>query len=254
MFKLLILPYSILFGLAFGSFLNVIIYRTHNDEEWWRGRSKCPVCHKELTWRELIPVFSFLFQKGKCKHCNTKISWQYPIVELASAFLVTFIFYKFGLNLQSIIWALIGELLLASFVSDLLYMELPDIFTLPAIILSAAYQLISNDQSFNSLLFGVGFGFLFFAAQYVFTKGQGIGSGDIRLGVLIGMLLGWPLTAISIMISYVGGSIVSIFLLATKKMTMKSALPLGVFLIPGLMVVFLVKSEVLLRLMRYWGV
>lgn len=249
--NLLIYCYVFIFGLGLGSFLNVLIYRSHGDESWWNGRSKCPKCEKTLTWKELVPVFSFVFQKGKCKGCKSPISWQYPVVELLTGLAFLFLVTTFGLSIKFVMLAAIAFLLIGNFVSDLKYMELPDLFSIPSIVLAFAYQLIFKEVSLQSLLLAAFVGGGFFLAQYVLTKGRGIGSGDIRLGILMGVLLGWPLVIPSLMLAYVGGSIIALSLLATKKMTMKSALPLGVFLIPALVIVFLAKEEVLLILNEY---
>ncbi len=115
------------FGAIIGSFLNVLILRIHKDESWWSGRSYCPNCHKELRWEELIPILSFVFLRGKCSNCSKKISWQYPLVELISALLPVFCLWKFGLSLSGILIYIVSWLLLGSFVSDLKFMELPEI-------------------------------------------------------------------------------------------------------------------------------
>ena len=124
-------------------------------------------------------------------------------------------------------------------------MELPDEFSIPAIILSLIYAYFFRHLSLNSIGIGVLIGALFFIAQYVLTKGKGIGTGDIRLGIIMGALLGWPVVVFSLMIAYVGGSVISIGLLAAKKMSMTSALPLGVFLIPALAFTLVYEPEVL---------
>lgn len=253
-FEFFILFFSFITGCALGSFLNVVVERTHKDKSWWSGRSICENCGKDLEAIELIPVISYLIQRGKCKKCKAKLSIQYLIMELLSGLGLAFLVYKFGLTYESLTLGFIFLLLLGNFVSDLKYMELPEIFSLPAIVLAVIYSLQFTENSLKSLLIGIVFGFLFFFLQYVLTKGKGIGSGDIRLGVIIGAILAWPLALVAILISYVFGSIVSLALLASKKISRNSAIPLGVFLIPGLIFTFLLKDQVINVMHEYVGV
>lgn len=232
------------FGAVFGSFLNVLIIRTHFDQSWWQGRSKCPNCHKELSVLELIPIFSFIFLRGKCKHCGHKISLQYPLVELASAALAVLSIYMFGFTFTAILLYFSAWLLLGDFVSDLLYMELPEIFNFSLLFCAILYQIFIAQNSLISILLGVAFGFLFFFFQFILSKKQGIGEGDLRLGIIIGAFLGWPLTLFSILSSYVVATLVFVPMIILKKISMKSAVPLGVFLLPVLFVFLFWKQEV----------
>lgn len=242
-FRWLFLIYAFFSGAALGSFLDVVINRTHEEKPWWTGRSVCDDCGKTLTWRELIPVFSYIIQSGKCSQCKTKLSLEYVIIEVFAGLVFAGTFYLFGFTLKGAILGILALLLLANFISDLKYMELPDVFSIPSIILALVYQYIWGGETFSSIVIGMFVGGLFFLLQYIATKGKGLGSGDIRLGLLMGALLGWPLVVLALMISYVGGSVIAITLLLTGKMTMKSALPLGVFLIPGLILTFLFKEQ-----------
>jgi prepilin signal peptidase PulO-like enzyme (type II secretory pathway) len=132
-------------------------------------------------------------------------------------------------------------------------MELYEIFMIPGIILSIIYSLVYKDISTQNLMIGIAFGFGFFALQYILTKGKGIGSGDLRLGLIMGALLGWPLVLASIMIAYISGSIISLIFLAIGKLNTKSAIPLGVFLIPALVITFLFKTEILVQMQSYFS-
>jgi prepilin signal peptidase PulO-like enzyme (type II secretory pathway) len=245
--------YIFIVGLLLGSFLNVLIIRTHTDEPWWQGRSKCPECHKELSWKELIPVFSYIYLKGRCKNCRNKISIQYPLVELACAIASLYLFLQFGISFEFILLALLIFLLIGTFVSDLLYMEVYDLFMLPAALAAFGYIAISGFVSITSSLIGGAIGFVFFTLQYVLTKGRGIGAGDIRIGFIMGLLLGFPLVLSSLMIAYVGGSVICIGLLIAKKITRDAAVPLGVFLIPALIVVFIFHESISIFIRQYFG-
>jgi len=231
-------------GAVFGSFLNVLILRSHDETPWWKGRSKCPKCAKELTAFELIPILSFIIQKGRCKGCNAKLSFQYPIVEITSALLALICYYIFGLTVAGFIIFIAAWLLLGDFVSDWLFMELPEIFNISLIFVAILYQIFVVKNEMISIVIGVAFGFLFFYTQYVLSKKKGIGEGDLRLGIIMGIFLGWPFTIYSILTSYVIATIIFLPMIALKKVGMKTAVPLGVFLIPVLLIYIIFRADI----------
>jgi len=241
-----ILKYLYLFflGAALGSFLDVVVTRTHGEEVWWSGRSKCQNCGKTLKWNELIPVLSFVYQKGKCSHCKVQIPVRCFVVELVFGIITVFLEQKFGLNLKFILIELLVLSLFGSFLSDLLYMEIYDLLIFFSAIITVIYQILFGQYPLLSLVYGALFGFSFFAIQYLLTKGKGIGAGDLEIGAVMGLMLGWPMVFVSIMIAYIGGSIISILLIVSKKLNRKSAVPLGVFLIPALIFVFLYSDQI----------
>lgn len=242
---LLLILYSGIIGMFFGSFLLVVVERSSRGEAWWTGRSHCNTCKRTLSARELIPIVSYLWQKGRCRSCKTSLSCKYPIVELVTGLLTALTFWILGFTLGTLILWCVLMLSLANFLSDLFYMELPDEFSIPSIILAYLYATIFIQRSFLNTLLGMGIGGIFFLIQYLLTRGKGIGSGDIRLGVLMGALLGWPMSIISIMFAYIAGSIISLSLLGLKRLTMKSALPLGVFLIPSMVISLFFYPQIL---------
>ncbi|BDQ04852.1 MAG: type 4 prepilin-like proteins leader peptide-processing enzyme [Candidatus Dojkabacteria bacterium] len=223
-----------IFGSIMGSFLNVLIIRIHLDMPWWIGRSHCMSCNKTLSPIELIPILSFILQKGMCRHCGSKISIQYPIVELLCGIVAVFSVLLFGYSVYALLIFFILWFILGDFISDLLYMELPELFNFVLMILGVIYLVFSGSFDFVNMLIGVVFGFSFFAIQYLLTKGKGIGEGDLRLGVIIGIYFGWPHALYSIMFSYMLATVVLLPLLITRKLSTKTAVPLGVFLLPVL--------------------
>lgn len=232
------------FGAILGSFLNVLIIRSHEEISWWKGRSKCLNCGIELTAIELIPILSFLIQKGRCKKCKVKISLQYPLVEFASAFIATAIYHFYGITLTGVILFITALLLLGDFVSDWRYMELPEIFNLSLIIIGIIYQVFVAKNDMISVIMGIVFGFVFFYIQYLLSNKQGIGEGDLRLGIIIGLFLAWPLTLYSIFTSYIIATMIFLPLIVLKKVGMKTAVPLGVFLIPVFVFFIIFKAEI----------
>lgn len=233
-----------LLGLIIGSFLNMLIPRLHKGEKGiFLGRSHCTSCGMQLRGFELIPVFSYLLLRGKCRHCKNHISWWYPATEL----ITTFTFVALALVAQDLTqwlwWSGSFFVLLFIFFYDLRYKEIHDAVMLPGIVFAFIAACLTGDI-IDSLI-GALIGFCFFAVQYFATRGKAIGSGDIRIGAFIGLMLGWHFTLIALVISYVIGSLVSIFLLITKKASAKTALPLGPFLVIGSTITFFYGTKIL---------
>jgi prepilin signal peptidase PulO-like enzyme (type II secretory pathway) len=233
-----------IFGLIFGSFLNVVIWRLHAGESILTGRSHCPKCHYVLGPLELIPVLSFLIQKGKCRHCRKSISWQYPLVELSTAILFLFAYlphdlrfttYNFFLLART--WFIIATLIVI-FVSDLKYYLIPDkiIYPAAAVVLVTLPLIYGGEISwtglFDPLIAGI-LGGGFFLLQYLISKGKWIGGGDIKLGALMGLILGLGGLGVALFFAYVVGASVGLILVASRKKTMKSQVPFGTFLVAG---------------------
>lgn len=238
-----------LLGLAAGSFINAWVYRLHKKLPIARGRSQCPHCKQKLVARDLIPVLSYLALRGKCRYCSKNISWQYPAVELATAilFVLAAITMPDGLMWH---WYTI-VVLITLFVYDARYMLLPDRVTLPALAVLTLVHIVTAlntdggenllEQLFLPILVGGGF----FALQFIVSKGRWIGGGDIRLGALMGVILGWPGILTGLMVAYVIGAVVSIALIATKKKTMQSAVPFGTFLAVATVITMFWTEQVL---------
>jgi len=238
---------AFLIGLIFGSFLNCLIYRLHNRKTIL-GRSFCPKCKQKIKWYDNIPVLSFLFLKTRCRFCRKKISWQYPIVELAMALLFMFsIWLRAGeLSLLVVLrdWIIFFTLLFV-FVYDLKYSEIEDIVLMPAAILILIFSLFLG-QSFFPMLFSTLIGVIFFGAQYLITKGKGIGLGDLRIGLFMGIVCGnWQYLLVALFFAYVIGALVSLVLMLSKKKKIKSAIPLGPFLVIGTFVAFLFGDKII---------
>ncbi|MFH1867264.1 MAG: prepilin peptidase [Patescibacteria group bacterium] len=247
-----------LFGLALGSFINVVILRLAEGKSI-RGRSRCPKCSRQLLWYENIPLLSFIFLRGKCRSCHSAISWQYPLVELASGILWLMsylviashaggrgeaILYS-GQGIASslsllamtqaewlgvITFGVFSSFLLILFVFDFRWYILPDAITIPAIIVALVLNLILG-KDWPWLLGATALGALWFGLQYFVSRGKWVGSGDIRLGALMGaMLASWHGLLLTLMLSYIVGSLVAVVLLLLKKKGWKSELPFGAFL------------------------
>ncbi|OGH73411.1 MAG: hypothetical protein A3C90_03895 [Candidatus Magasanikbacteria bacterium RIFCSPHIGHO2_02_FULL_51_14] len=229
-----------LLGAALGSFLNAYAWRVRNGTSVWRGRSRCRECETQIRWHDNIPIASFFVLQGKCRDCKKQIALQYPLVELWMG--LAFVFVAQYHRLITDHWSLIIRdwfivfILTLIFVYDLLHQEILDRFTLlPAGILFV-FSLIFQSSNLPILqsISGMGIGALvaggFFFLQFAVSKGRWIGGGDIRLGVLMGVILGWPNILVALMIAYVLGAVVGLVLVGTRKADMQSAVPFGTFL------------------------
>lgn len=232
--------YSVLIGLIVGSFLSMLIPRLHYSEAGiFIGRSHCAKCKHKLSAINLIPIFSFLIQRGKCSFCQTKISPIYPIIELTTA--VTFLVLSFQKNL--IINAILFSILIFIFFYDLLYKEIHDAVMIPGILLAFIFSIYLG--SYASSIYGAAIGIGFFGLQWLISKGKWLGSGDIRIGAFMGLMLGWQLILVAIMSAYLLGTIYSLYLLATKQASQKTAIPLGPFLSFGSAIAFFYGSTII---------
>ena len=230
-------------GLAVGSFLNVIIYRlplaiNNPDSEIDLinpKRSFCPSCEQILGLLELIPVFSFLFQKGKCKHCNKPIHWQYPFIEIVTALASGAVAFVFNEPLEQVFYLLLVWFLIPLFVIDLKEQLLPDLLTLPLMWIGFIYQM-----QFGSLqegVVGAMLGYLILWVTFWLFKitrnKEGLGYGDFKLTAALGAWLGWQLLPQLIFTASMLGLL--FFLISGAKKNQKLAF--GPFLILGMFIV-----------------
>lgn len=224
-------------GLVVGSFLNVVIARLPAGERI-TGRSRCPRCHAKILWWHNIPIVSYLLLLGRCAHCRARIAWQYPAVELATAVLFVAVAWPLALRgdfglLPMVLrnWAFIAVLVIV-FTIDLRHYVILDVVTLPAAAAALAVNLWLG-QPWEELLLGAILGVAFFLTQYLVSRGRWIGDGDIRLGLLLGVMLGWPGLMVALLLSYLVGAAVGVALVAAGKKQLGSTLPLGTFLAVG---------------------
>ncbi len=248
----MIIPTIFLFiiGTFFGSFLSVVNFRIHKNKKGiLKGRSECPHCHKKLKFIDLIPIYSFLRTAGKCRICKKKIDINYLIIEIVTAtifaafyILYPFFTYEFGelacnfnglLFFYYVFYVVISLFLISIFFYDLKYLKIPEIFTLPAIALIFVTGIFVPEPGLYNMLIGGAIGGLFFGFQVWISKETWLGKGDVQIGILMGLLLGWKLLIVSIFVTYIIGSIVSLILLSFKKVSFKSQVPFAPFMIIG---------------------
>ena len=274
-----------IFGLAIGSFLNCVIYRMELQEDmpkgspkrkavsFLRGKSFCPHCKHRLSWSDLIPVFCFLFLKGKCRYCSKKISWQYPVVEILTGLIFLLIFNRFGVipNLignpgtSQALWIpafagmtaylfflfYIVSALIIIFVYDLKHYIIPDRVLFPAIAIVFLYRLFENlvigNWSLgivNFILAGLG-ACAFFLFFFLVSGGRWMGFGDVKLAFFMGLFLGYPNILVALFLAFFLGAIIGVGLIVFGNKNLKSEIPFGPFLIIGTIVALLYGQEII---------
>ena len=248
------------FGLAIGSFLSAFVYRLEKGESVLHGRSYCPRCKHPLAWYDLVPLLSFVVLMGRCRYCEEKISFQDPLVELATGLLFVALAWsvlpKLSLGVENLIslsfpqimeilylWA-VASALLTIFVYDLKHFLIPDKVLYPAIALAFLWQTVGNPEVlWSSTLAGVGAA-SFFLAIHLISKGRWMGFGDVKLVFLLGLFVGWPSILVALFSAFSLGAIFGLILIALKKKGLKSEVPFAPFLIIGTAIAFFFGSGI----------
>ncbi len=224
-----------LLGLAVGSFLNVLALRHKKNgriltRDILFGRSRCRACRKTLVWYELIPLFSFLWQKGKCRHCHEPLSRQYPLVEFGTAVIFALTgsyLYPYGL------WLVIFSALILVALIDFRMKIIPDQMNL--LLLLAGGALVATNQigflSLTNHIIGLLAGFGLIGLIVVLTDGKGMGEGDWKMAAALGFIFGWPQILVLLALGFIVGGLFACGILAVGKKTLGGTLPFGPFLV-----------------------
>jgi leader peptidase (prepilin peptidase)/N-methyltransferase len=225
-----------LFGLCVGSFLNVCIHRLPRGGSLLRPRSRCPGCEYVLSWYDNIPVVSYAVLLGRCRKCGARINLRYPIVELLTAVVFLWHYWIFGLTALMVVRVLFASALIVLFAIDLEHQLLPNLITLPGITAGLVFSLAFPPGVFDAVLgavLGGGVLWLIGEAYYRYSGQEGMGGGDVKMLAMVGAFLGWKLVLVTLIVSSFAGSILGILLIASRRGTMKQALPYGTFLAVG---------------------
>jgi prepilin signal peptidase PulO-like enzyme (type II secretory pathway) len=263
----------IVLGLVLGSFVNALVWRLHEQEKRIesaqkvsekrerelsiaRGRSMCPHCHHPLAAKDLVPVFSWLSLKGKCRYCKKPIGWQYPLVELATAVLlvVSYLWWPYAWNTEGVIvfcfWVVFVTGFMALTVYDLKWLLLPNRIVYPLIGLALGQVLLQTivfgDGWLRLLTAILGAGVVagLFYLLFQLSAGKWIGGGDVKLGVVLGLLAGDPVNALLlIFLASTLGTIVSLPLLL-RGARRNMVIPFGPFLIAATFVTVLFGNQI----------
>ena len=260
---LLIFLFVFVLGTIIGSFLNVVIYRFNTGMTIVKGRSMCMTCSRHLRWYELIPLFSFLIQKGKCRRCASSISRQYPIVEFITGLMFALVAFKFLPILEISYWSyilfvvffvFIFSLLIVISVYDLRHKIIPDKLVFIFIFFSVL-SIFINQTPFGKLLTLPSLSHFIagpiialpFVLIWYFSKGRLMGLGDGKLIFGIGWVLGLMSGICALILSFWLGTIISLVLMFfyRNKMNMKTEIPFAPFLITGTLIAFLYNIDIL---------
>jgi len=231
----LILVAALIFGAIVGSFLNVVILRLpEENSSVVFPPSHCPRCKARLSWFENIPLLSFLFLRGRCRHCREPISWQYPVVEVLMSLLAAAVAVRFGLSVTAAGYFLFCAALLSIIWIDIHHQIIPDMISLPGILIGFAFSFFNSFITWKSSLIGllVGGGILYAIALFYFLlrKQEGMGGGDIKLLAMIGAFLGWQSLPFVIFMSSITGSVFGLLAMIQQKKGGNTRIPFGPFL------------------------
>ncbi len=268
------ITFGFLVGACLGSFAKMLADRSLRGSSFL-GRSYCEGCRKTLIWYDLLPVISYLLVRGKCRNCSKKLPISYIFTEVATGVLSAALFYfhplKNLLNILEIFFYLIFiTTLVAVFITDYRKMLIPDRIIFPAIKISLVgwiiltiykaaylYNYLSNSEIGkyllppNNFFYIHVFGYIqemliawacglaiggFFLLLIIITKGKGMGGGDVKLGALMGIVLGYPNSLVAFLLSFISGATFSLLLIALGKKRFKQTIPFGPFLVFGSLV------------------
>ncbi|MFD1038121.1 prepilin peptidase [Virgibacillus byunsanensis] len=225
-----IILFFFLLGLIFGSFFNVVGLRLPQNQPFANDRSICPHCNHTLSWYELIPVLSYIFQGGKCRHCKGEISFIYPVMELTTGLLFAYSYVTIGLKIELIVALLLISMLVIIIVSDMTYMLIPNkvlLFFLPLFIIMRFIQPL--DPWWTSIA-GALVGIATIAIVIMISRG-GMGAGDMKLFGVLGIVLGIDKVLLAFFLSCVIGALVGMILLVFKLINRKQPIPFGPYIV-----------------------
>ncbi len=247
------------FGAIVGSFLNVVILRLPSEgESIVFPASHCTSCMADLHWYENIPVLSFLVLRGKCSHCKASISVQYPLVELSMALLSTAVVYTFGLSVTTAGYFLFCAALLVIILIDIYHQIIPDVISLPGIVLGFIFSFVSPALHWQDSLIGIllGGGVLYGIAliYFLWRKVDGMGGGDIKLLAMIGAFLGWQALPFVIFTSSLSGTIVGLGAMVKQKKGGQTRIPFGPFLSIAALIYLFFQDKIFLLYQAYLNI
>lgn len=229
----------LILGMVFGSFAGAVSFRIVRKQSFIKGRSFCPQCKKTIAWYDNIPLLSFFLLGGKCRHCQKKISLRYPLIEAGSGLGFLFIFLKFGSSgIFNLFWLwFIFLICLLIFVIDLEKQIIPDELSFLGF-LATFFVLIDSGRLFTSMLSGF-LCALFLLLVNLVTKGKGMGLGDVKLALFLGMFLGYPLSITWLFVAFLTGALVGVILVLGKRAKFGIPIAFGPFLVFSFVVVML---------------
>jgi len=242
-----IIGYAAVLGLLIGSFLNVVALRSLSGESVAYPPSHCTHCSHRLKAWDLIPLFSYLFLRGRCRYCHLRISVQYPLVEAATCLLYIGIVWKYGVSWEAVIGMLFVSILVAIVITDLLAMLIPNRILLVGVAGALILRLISHPLPIwhygvgmvGGLLLIVGIALL---GSLILHK-EAMGMGDAKLFALVGLVLGWKLTLLTLFVASLLGTVIGVIAIAVKRSNRESYIPFGPYIACASVICMFVGNE-----------
>jgi leader peptidase (prepilin peptidase)/N-methyltransferase len=227
----------IVFGFAWGSFLNVLIYRIPRDMSLVKPASSCPQCKKKIKVYDNIPIISYLTLGGKCRYCKAKIPLSYPLVEFLTPLSFVLIYLQHSLSFFFFASCLFASAMIVLGFIDFYHMIIPDEITMPGLVLALVYSLFREDVNITQALIGsvsgAGFLLLVYGAYLLLRKKEGLGMGDVTMMLLIGAYLGWRQAFFTLILASFVGALVGVGVIFFRKRDFQYSLPFGTFLAPA---------------------
>jgi len=238
--------YIAVFGLVIGCFLNVCIYRIPTNHSIINPPSHCTSCGTRLRPLDLVPVFSYVFLRGKCRYCGERVSARYPIVECLTAAVFVLLYFRFSLTIEFLAATFFACILICVAFIDFDFKIIPNGLVIAGLVVGVAlcvYNLfypvsMYGDRVWYNPLLGIicGSGVLFLISivgSLVYKTEDAMGMGDVKLFVVVGLFLGWRLTIIAFMVAVIFAAIISLALILFKRLNKKSTVPFGPFIALG---------------------
>jgi len=236
-------------GLIVGSFSNVCIYRIPRNESIIYPASHCPKCCSKIKPVDNIPLLSYILLKGRCRNCKSKISIQYPIVEFLTGLTYLIIYLIYGLSIQSLIYIILSSALIIIAFIDLNEQIVPDVISLPGIIigliLSFFVPYITYANSSLGVVVGGGIILIIGLAGSALFKKEAMGGGDVKLAAMIGAFLGWRYIIISLFLGFFLGALAGIVLILSKIKSREDVVPFGPFIVLGSFITLLWGEKII---------
>jgi leader peptidase (prepilin peptidase)/N-methyltransferase len=225
-------------GAAFGSFLNVCIYRLPRDQSLVHPPSTCPSCGRRIPWYDNIPVLGWILLRGRCRQCRAPIAIQYPLVEAGVAILWSACFWIYGVTWHALTAAVFGTILLGIAITDARHYIIPDEFTWGGLVIGLALSLAGGLTGLWQAALGaaLGFGLLYFiawAGEKAFRK-EAMGGGDIKMMAMVGSFVGWK----GVLLTVFGGAVFGTLIFVPISLRTKKLVPFGIFLAAGAVLAF----------------
>ena len=236
-------------GLLVGSFLNVCIWRIPRQKSIIFPSSHCPQCGHPIKVRDNIPLISYLLLRGKCRFCGGRISFRYPLVEFLTGVIFLLLFLKFGAGIEFFSSLILSSILIMVFFIDLEHLLIPDKIVLPGLVIGILFSFFPGSptplKALEGLLLGGGALYLIALIGGWIAKKESMGGGDVKFAALIGTFLGWQMTALSLILAFITGALVSLLLIALRIKGRKDVVPFGPFIAVGGFITLLAGDNIL---------